>query len=363
MLCLRASGIISPMRIHVLVVGLVLCWPLAASATISGDLRFGLLFDETRAPSGVVADDNGARLRARLRFASDADGEWRFVGRLATIQDSRASGSEFWLHGYAPGPGGLTPGQLTVDEAYVDYRPQDARWDLRVGRFQATFGLADLMRKSLDQNDSPNFDVTWSDGAWLRIRGDEWTTHVLLRHNDRRGPTGLYRAPLDFSRSESRVSAFVALEGAPQGVLTQRTFALTWLPGAWAGDDYIAATAKFAGEWPLSGERRARVGGELGYATDGPGGSAIAWQVAAGLVELMPGQDLALVVGRLAEGWLTSADFRPGEALVELRWTWRIAPSWTMTSRVRRRLQNEIPVGGVARRRSADAYFRLDFRF
>lgn len=351
------------MNLRALVTGLVLCWPVAAGAAISGDLRFGLLFDETRAATGVVTNNNGARLRARLRFASDTDGEWRFVGRLATIQDSRANGGDFWLHGYAPGSGGLTPGQITIDEAYVDYRPQDARWDLRVGRFQAAFGLADVMRKSLDQNDSPNFDVTWSDGVWLRMRGNQWTTHVLLRHNDRRGPTGLYRAPLDFTRSESRISAFVALEGAPTGVLAQRTFALTWLPGAWAGDDYIAATAKIAGEWPLSGESRARVGGELGYAADGPGGGAAAWQVSAGVVELMPGQDLALVVGRLDEGWLTSADFRPGEALVELRWIWRIASDWKMTARVRRRLQNEIPAGGIERRRSADAYLRLDFRF
>lgn len=352
------------MNLRGLAIGVLLCWPVAASATISGDLRFGLLFDETRASSGLVTNDNGARLRGRLRFASAADAQWRFVGRLATIQDSRANGGDIWLHGYAPSPGGLSPGQITVDEAYFHYRPQGARWDLRVGRFQAAFGLADVMGKSLDQNDSPNFDVTWSDGAWLRVRGDEWTTHVLLRHNDSRGPTGLYRAPLDFSRSESRVSAYVALEGAPLGVIAQRTFALTWLPGAWAGDDYLAATAKLAAELPLGeGALRARIGGELGYAADGPGGGAAAWQVSAGLVELMPGQDLALVIGRLDEGWLTSADFRPGEALVELRWIWRIAADWKMTARLRRRLQNAIPVGGVERRRSADAYLRLDFRF
>lgn len=352
------------MRTSMLFMAVLLCLPLAARAGVSGDLRFGLLFDETRAATGLTGDDNGARLRARLRFASDTDAAWRFVGRLATIQDSRANGADFWLRGYAPSPAGLAPGQLTVDEAYVEYRPEGARWDLRVGRFQAVFGLGDLMKKSLDQNDSPNFDVTWSDGAWLRVRSGGWTTHVLLRHNDARGPTGLYRAPLDFTRSESRLSAYVALQGPPTGALVQRTFALTWLPGAWAGDDYFAATAKLAAEWPLGdGGMRWRVGGELGYAADGPGGAPFAWQLSAGLVELMPDQDLALVVGRLDQGWLTSADFRPGESLAELRWMWRIAPDWGMSARLRRRLQNEIPVGGVVRRRSTDAYFRFDFRF
>lgn len=352
------------MRKFVLVLTWLLCWPVVGSADVTGDLGFLLLLDRTTAATGQVTDDSGLRLRGRLRFASDADSEWRFVGRLATVQDSRANGGDVWLRGYAPGPAGLLPGQTTIDEAYVDYRPRDARWDLRFGRFQAAFGLADLMRKSLDQNDSPNLDVTWSDGAWLRVRGGEWTTHVLLRRNDSRGPTGLYRAPLSFASSDTRVSAFVAVEGQPNGALVQRTFAVTWLPGAWSGDDYVAVTAKLAGERPVGdGGTRLRFGGELGFAPDGPGGSALAWQFGVGLAELMPDQDLSLVVGHLEEGWLTSADFRPGEALVELRWVWRIASNWRMTARIRQRRQDDIPVGGIVHRRSTDGYFRFDFRF
>src|SRR5690606_16674295 len=81
-------------------------------------------------------------------------------------------------------------GQGTIDEAYLEYRPADARWRLRLGRFQAAWGLDDAMKKSLDQNDSSNFDITWTDGAWLQWRpGDAWTAHLVLRHNDRRGPT------------------------------------------------------------------------------------------------------------------------------------------------------------------------------
>lgn len=102
---------------------------------------------------------------------------------------------KFWLHAYAPGPSGLENGQGTIDEAYLEYRSAEAPWSVRVGRFQAAWGLDDVMKKSLDQNDSPSFDITWTDGAWLQWQlSDDWTTHVIVRHNDRQGPTGTLRA-------------------------------------------------------------------------------------------------------------------------------------------------------------------------
>lgn len=116
---------------------------------------------------------------------------------------------------YAPGPAGLENGQGMIDEAYLEYPPAEAPWSLRVGRFQAAWGLDDVMKTSLDQNDSTNFDVTWTDGASLQWQpSDDWNTHLVVRHNDRRGPTGTLRPPLAFSDSGSRVGVLAVAESS-----------------------------------------------------------------------------------------------------------------------------------------------------
>src|SRR5690606_37687604 len=160
----------------------------------SGDVRFGYVASETRARSGAESDADSLRARLRLRLRGDLGGGWHVSGRVAARLDSDQDDEAFWMRTYAPGPAGLEDGQATIDEAYLEYRPAQSPWSFRVGRFQAAWGLDDVMKKSLDQNDSPNFDVTWTDGAWLQWRAsDDWTTHLVLRHNDRRGPTGTLR--------------------------------------------------------------------------------------------------------------------------------------------------------------------------
>src|SRR5690606_5552311 len=239
----------------------------------SGALRFGYVSSETRARSGATSDADSVRARARFRVRGDLGGGWHASGRVAARLDSDQNGEEFWLRTYAPGPAGLEDGQGTIDEAYLEYRPPDSPWSLRVGRFQAAFALDDIMKKSLDQNDSPNFDVTWTDGAWLQHAAGDWTMHLLLRHNDRRGPTGTLRRPLAFSDSDSRVGLFAAAESrSVLGPVVQRMVTLTWLPSSLrplgaddpAVEDYLALTGKATAEWPLGDAgTRLRLGGEL----------------------------------------------------------------------------------------------------
>src|SRR5690606_32089585 len=135
--------------------------------TTSGDFRFGYLASETRSRTGAESDTDSLRARARFRLRGDLGGGWSVGGRVAALLDSDQGDEEFWMRSYAPGPSGLVPGQATLDEAYLEYRPAESPWSLRLGRFQAAWGLDDVMKKSLDQNDSTNFDITWTDGAWL----------------------------------------------------------------------------------------------------------------------------------------------------------------------------------------------------
>ena len=352
--------------------------------TTSGDIRFGYVASETTARSGAGSDADSLRARIRLRLRGELGGGWHFSGRAAARLDSEQDGGEFWMRSYAPGPAGLEDGQGTIDEAYLEYRPAEAPWRLRVGRFQAAWGLDDVMKKSLDQNDSTNFDITWTDGAWLQWRpNDDWTTHFILRHNDRRGPTGTLRRPLGFSDGDSRLGVLAVAESKTAiGPLIQRAVTLNWLPSALhpygvadpRTEDYLAVTAKATAQWPLGeGGTKLRLGGELGYAPDTPRretmnsgtGSAdsLSWQASLNLMDILPRHDLGIVYGRVADGWLISSDFRPNDELVEVRWVWQASPDWQIDARLRRREEIDLPAGTSRARRDDDLYLRATLRF
>lgn len=348
-----------------------------------GDVRFGYLASETRARSGTTTDTDSGRARARFRVRGELGSGWHAGGRVAARLDTRQDDEEFWLRLYAPGPGGLANGQATLDEAWLEYRPAEAPWSLRLGRFQAQFALDDIMKKSLDQNDSPSFDITWTDGAWWQWHGFDWNTHVILRHNDRRGPTGTLRPPLDFADDGSRVSLFAAIESDTAiGRVVQRMVTLTWLPSALrpggpadpAVEDYLAVTAKAAAEWPLGeGGTKFRLGGELGYAPDTPrretmssgtgDADALSWHASFNFLDVRPGHDLGIVYARAADGWLLSSDFRPNDSLVEVRWVWQPSDAWQIDARVRRREEIDLPAGTPHARREDDLYVRATWRF
>ena len=219
----RSSAASAPLLATAITLTLLAGGAQAAEWKTSGDIRFGYVASETTARNGAESDADSLRARARFRLRGDLGGGWHVSGRVAARLDTDQDSEEFWMRTYAPGSAGLDNGQGTIDEAYLEYRPAEAPWSIRFGRFQAAWGLDDVMKKSLDQNDSPNFDVTWTDGAWLQWRPNEdWTTHFIVRHNDRRGPTGNLRQPLAFSDSDSRIGVFAVAEyKTPVGPLIQ----------------------------------------------------------------------------------------------------------------------------------------------
>lgn len=351
----------------------------------SGDVRFGYAGSETRSRTGVTTDAGSFRTRARMGFRGEFLGAWQASVRAAVLLDTKQQHDEFWFRTYAPGPAGLEGGQATIDEAYVQYRSERSPWSLRLGRFQVAFAPDDLMKKSLDQNNSTNFDINWTDGAWWQWHGSEWNTHVILRHNDRRGPTSTLRPPLDFADSSARAGVFLATESKTAiGPLVQRMLTLTWLPSSLrphgithsATDDYLAVTAKAAAEWPWGSDgMRFRLGGEIGYAPDTPRREAmgsgsgdvdadgLSWQASVTLGDIRPDHDVGIVYARIADGWLLSSDFRPNDSLLEARWVWRLHPAWQVDARVRRREEINLPLVADRARRDHDFYVRATWRF
>lgn len=357
------------MKTTILILALALPTAAAGDAdwTVGGDLRVGALTAETRSNAGATTDSESVRLRARGFWRGTLGDGWRFGTRAAGVFDTDQAGGEFWLRDYAPGPLGLVPGQATIDEAWLEYRADGSAWSIRFGRFQAAFAGADVTKKSLDQNDGPSFDVAWTDGVHLRRDGTDWTTHMIVRHNARQGPTGVLRAPLDFTDPGSRVSAFLALDAkAALGPMVQRTLSVTFVPAALGGgtDAYAAVVAKTAFEWPFGDAgRRFRLGIQAGHAPDAAGIGGEGWQFSFNLLDLAPRHDLALVYAEVDDGWLLSPDFRPAESLLELRWAWRLDDRTTIDARVRRREEIDVPAAAVAARRSDDANLRVTWRF
>ena len=356
---------------------------IAADWEITGDVRAGLLGSETRTRAGVTSDTSSGRARARFGAGTALGGGWSFGSRAAVRLDTRQEALSFGLDWSAPSPSGLGLGDATLDTLHFAYAPDGSRWRVRVGRFQSSFQLEGVAQKSLDRNDSPSFDVTWTDGVGVERRGDAWTTHLILQHNDASGPTNALRPPLAFDDGASRVGAFVGLEAnTPAGPFVQRMIGFTWLPralapfgpGNAARDDYLAATAKAAAAWDLgASQRRFLVAGEVGYAPNTPDQtvmgsgnddtSGLAWQASVNLLDVFPAHNVGVVYSRVGDGWLISPDFSPNDWALEARWFWRVNPSLAFDARVRRRSEIDLPFATLHPRRTEDFYVRATWRF
>ncbi len=355
----------------------------AEPVAFSGDSRISHLHTQRNERDGTIAktEDYRARLRlgAALRFSGVFNAKVRVAGRFSSEQDS----FEFVLRDHAPTVEGLRAGQATIDEAYLNYRPS-RRIHLRAGRFQSKFALADLLGKSLDRGDSPNVDVTWTDGAHLIVEvGRGWNSHLLLQHNAAEGATNVARGPLDFSDSGSRLTYFAALEStAAWGPVVQRSLDLTYIPGALRPDataesvteDYVVLVARGAAAWPVA-TGRVLLGGELGYAPNTPtrqtmqldttnretGG--LGYQVGLTIADLVPGHRIGIVYGETEAGWLISPDFRENNGLVEGRYQWQFATNHSLEARIRQRRDLEQIANSERKRKDLDFYLRITSRF
>lgn len=350
-----------------------------------GDARIGIFASERTARDGRETASEELRLRLRIGAEAKLSAQWMARGRLAGRFTSEQSRTRWWLRAWAPTRTGLEDGDVTVDEAYVRYAPEHRAWSVRVGRFQTSFELKGVPAKGLDRNDSPNVDITWTDGLHLQHDlSSRWRSHLVVQGNVARGSGQLARAPLSFDHRASRVTTFAALEGTrPWGAVTQRVFAVTWMPRSLATegiaapvrDDYLTLTAKLFAEWPLgAGGLRGGFGGEAGYAprtplrrlfVPGATGDAdgTAWQLSANLFDFAPGHRIGVVYGRAGAGWLISPDFRNSDRLFEVRHQWRLSKGLSMETRFRRRKETLLSGQPGRARVDDDVYLRFTGRF
>ena len=349
-----------------------------------GDARGGYYGSQRtdRDGSQDSTDQMLGRVRAGLEWTptDTMSARVRVAGRYSTYNNH----NYFKIFTTIPDTDGLRAGDATIDQLFVSLRPSP-QWRIEIGRLQTCFELAGVSAGSLDRCDSPNTDITWTDGAHTTYRTDGgWNWHLIFQRNLEAGATNVRLPPLSFADADSRISYFGALESnEAYGPIVQRAFDVSYLPsslmteGSASGpmEDYIAFVWRLAAQWPLFKKGTKLLAGvELGYAPNTPKKAAIgtgadgdtgglAWQVQLSFVDVFPSHSFALQYGRAQGGWLISPDFRNNEILYELRYEWKILENHALTTRYRRRDEMDMLVGAARARRDEDIFVRYTLSF
>jgi hypothetical protein len=333
-----------------------------------------------RTGSTTDVDDIRSRIQAGVMWTASPSLQLRVraAGRVSSSQDS----FRVFLHDYTPGTEGLGAGEVTLDELNLRLRPAEFL-EIRAGRLQTSFELAGVARKSLDRNDSPNTDVTFTDGVHLTARSTGWANHLIIQRNASRGPVNVLRPPLSFTASGSRASLYLVTQAAGRlGPIVQREVSLTYLPsalpdasgGSGEHEAYMAVVGRLAVELPgrVAGGRVV-VAGEGGLAPNTPDPSLLAtrhsgrtghaFQTSLNLMGAGNGRhSFGVVHARAGEGWLISPDIRENNREWEGRYHWQYAPWGRLDARYRVRQDARLHVGAERLRRDADMYLRTSIR-
>ncbi|MCC6542986.1 MAG: hypothetical protein IT392_00595 [Nitrospirae bacterium] len=357
----------------------------ASDLTWSGDFRTGYFSNKKDARDGVNSSRDEGRVRLRIGGEYTASESWKFKLRAAgrTFLENNHPDAEIKIFSEIPSGDGLRAGDATLDEINARYIKDNL--DVIFGRFQTKMELDGVAKKSLDRNDSPNTDITWTDGVYAKIKvAGDWAHHFILQYNYSTGATEVRRSPLDFSSSASRASAFWALENRKKaGAFVQRGVDITYLPDALCTDggscnqrkDYITIVGRAAMEWPLgTSGTKFMLGTEAGYAVNtqtrvaantGTSGDAdgLAWQLTFNFIDIVPKHSLGLVYANAGAGWLISPDIRNNNSLVELRYKWAVDKRNSIEARIRQRQDLETLVGETRKQVDDDLYVRYTWKF
>lgn len=355
----------------------------AASLAFSGDARAGYFARERDERDGTESSDSDWRTRIRLGLLWEPNAVWSFKGRLAGRYSTDGTNEHFEFFTAIPGDDGLRFGDATFDEMYVHYEPA-ANWDVRLGRMQTKFELEGVAKKSLTRNDSPNTEITWTDGVHARYTGPTgWDYHAILQRSEDEGATTVRRAPLAFTESASHMTYYAGMEKKDkEGRLLQRGWDVTYIPdglhsegvGVGPTEDYLALAGRLALQWPMQDQTRFVWAGEAGYAPETPSNAALnlpgtgdvdgwAFQTSVNLIDFTPGHSVGVVYGQVEGGWLLSPDFGNNLELLEARYQWRIASNHSIEARIRGRSELEQQVGAPEKREDTDWYVRYTTSF
>ncbi|VAX02138.1 hypothetical protein MNBD_GAMMA22-411 [hydrothermal vent metagenome] len=358
--------------------------PSTVLAKVSGNARFGYYSAERDTRSNTQTESKQFRLRLRVAYSQSLTDKWsakiRYAGRYS--DDQKQSDHKFFQE--IPGSDGLRLGEGTLDNLYFRYK-NNSDYQITFGRQQTKKELDGVAKKSLDRNNSPNTDVSWTDGVVFdTTTKSNWHHQAIAQINYKKGATEVRRGPLDFTSQGTRLSYFYALENRKRaGAIVQRGLDISYLPNALCVDglncgnrkDYIGLVARGAAKWAIStGEPEFMLAASLGYAPNtqlnttakiGNSGntSGTAYQVTANFINFLHLHSVGLVYGKVDAGWLLSPDFRNNNTLMEIRYKWILDKKQKFEARIRKREEIEQRTASAQKQVDNDFYIRYTVKF
>jgi len=245
--------------------------------SVDGDIRIGDIFVGNDVDDVRLGDAEAIRARWRIRTTWGITERFRGVIRVAGLCSTNNCDPDPVVQSYLPTGSSMTDGQITLDEFFLQSFRSD-RFNVAIGRMQAKFvARGGVFSKSLDQNDSNNLRINWTDGLHSTFKAKNgWESHMVLQYNSKNGPSTVRRDPLDFSDGGSRVSYLFGFENLQERRrIVQRALDVSYFPSSLRTDgqldgqleDYWAIVARMAARWPVRSESwRLRFSGEVGYA-------------------------------------------------------------------------------------------------
>ena len=353
--------------------------------SFDGDLRVGYLFAGDDFEDLQIGNADAIRARWRIRSTWGITERFRGVLRVAGLCSTSDCDPDFVVQPYIPTGSSMTDGQITIDEFFLQSFRSD-RFNVAIGRMQAKFvARGGVFSKSLDQNDSNNLRINWTDGLHSTFKAKNgWESHMVLQYNSEDGPSTVRRDPLDFSDSGSRVSYLFGFENLQEKRrLVQRALDVNYFPssllinGQADGrlEDYWAIVARLASRWPVRSESwRLRLSSEVGYApntqtnaasgvTGAGNADGLAWNVTASVMDFVPNHSIGINYAQTGAGWLVSPQYRNNERLFEIRYVWR--PTGRLTLDVRGRWRDNLRERIIedTNRNRFDFYVRFTWSF
>lgn len=352
----------------------------------SGDVRFGAFGRDRDGRDGTDSRRDELRLRARagvqLNFTDSFTGKLRFAGRYSS--DDRFNTYHFEVFEAIPSNDGLRLGDSTIDEFYLRYAPNE-KFDIRLGRFQTKFELEGVAKKALSRNDSPNTDITWTDGVHVKYTiPSGWDLHAILQRSTDEGPTTVRRSPLNFEEEDSHITYYLGAEKKDKNkTIIQKGIDITHIPDALQRDgnatgsieDYTAVSSRLAMQWPLGKSGTKFLwGNEVGYAFNTPRKSAIstggekdtsglAFQTTFNFIDIWPKHSVGIVYAQARGGWLISGDFGNNQELVATRYKWQVTKNQKLEARIRNREDIDKHTNAERKRSEWDYYLRYTIKF
>ncbi len=350
-----------------------------------GDVRTGFYEKNREDRDSSETTSNTLRLRLRVGVLVPLNTQWAFKSRFAgRYSDNDNEERHTKMYKTIPGGDGLALGQGTLDTLSMLYK--EGSHKLTIGRFQNTFELDGIPKKSLDRNTSPNTDISWIDGIYYNYATtNKWKHHAIIQYNNKDGSSEVRRGPLDFTSSGSRTSYFYSFDKKDKGAhLPRMGVDINYLPDALCKDgtssctqreDYIAIVGRIAAQWNMNNTgRRFMLGAELGYAPNTPlnttmktgvagDSDGFANQISVNIINLFQDHSIGFIYAKADAGFLLSPDFRNNNSLLEFRYKWQISKKQKFEARLRQREDLIIPTGSSKSRVDTDMYFRFTQKF